>query len=188
MNQHNTQERKLKSDIHFKNELRRDLAASLSQLHNWQEKLVDIKNIRKGKKLSTTVERYANYIHELKQFLVPVLDELEGRIKAEMDFSEEEISEFRTEVKVETEQAAEARKAFEKAREILQSTEGDKKTEPADLEAARLAYSKAFKSFRLEKAELEQAKEELQSELIDREIFKRELKRIIVERHFMSEV
>lgn len=188
MNQHNVQERKLKSDIHFKNELRRDLAASLNQLHTWQEKLGDMKNIRKGKKLGTTVERYASYIHELKQFLVPVLDELETRIKGEMDFSEEEIAEFRKEVKEETVQAAEARKAFDKARELLQSTEEKKQAEPEELKAAREAYSKAFKAFRLEKAELEQAKEELQSELRDREIFKRELKRIMVERHFMSEV
>ncbi len=186
MNQHNTQERKLKSDIHFKNELRRDLAASLNQLHTWQEKLGDIRNIRKGKKLGTTVERYVSYVHELKQFLVPVLDELETRIKSEMDFSVEEIAEFQKEVKEESLQAAEARKAFEKARALLQSTE--EKAEPEELKAAREAYSKAFKAFRLEKAELEQAEEELKSELRDREIFKRELKRIMVERHFMSEV
>lgn len=188
MNQHNTQERKLKADIHFKNELRKDLAASLNQLHTWQEKLGEIKNIRKEKKLRTTVDRYASYIHELKQFLAPVLDELEGRIKGEMDFSEEEIAEFRKEVEEETREAAEARKAFERARELLQSTEEEKKDDPEELKKAREAYSKAFKAFRLERAELEQAKEELASELRDREIFTRELKRIMVERHFMSEV
>ena len=188
MNKHNIQERKLKSDIHFKNELRRDLAASLNQLHTWQEKLGDIKNIRKGRKLGTTVERYASYVHELKQFLAPVLDELETRIKSEMDFSQDEIAEFQNEVKEETLQAAEARKAFDKARELLQSTQEKKQAEPEELKAARLAYSKAFRAFRLEKAELENAEEELRSELRDREIFKRELKRIMVERHFMSEV
>ena len=103
-----------------------------------------------------------------------------------MDFSVEEIAEFQKEVKEESLQAAEARKAFEKARALLQSTE--EKAEPEELKAAREAYSKAFKAFRLEKAELEQAEEELKSELRDREIFKRELKRIMVERHFMSEV
>jgi len=96
VNQHTVQEKKLKSDIHDKNELRRELAFSLSQLHSWQEKLATISNIRKEKKLNRTVVRYANYIHELKLFLTPVLDELEVRIKTEMDFSVEEIEQFRS--------------------------------------------------------------------------------------------
>ncbi len=188
MNQHNVQERKLKSDIHFKNELRRDLATSLNQLHSWQEKLHTLKNTRKEKKLNTTVARYASYIHELKQYLVPVLDDLETRIKTEMDFSKEEIAQFTEEVKAETVQAAEARQAFDKARKLLQDTEEAKKTDPEELKAARDTYRKAFRKFRLESAELESAQKELQSELRDREIFKKELKRIMVERHFMSEV
>ncbi len=188
MNQHNIQERQLKSDIHFKNELRRDLAGSLKQLHNWQEKLTTIKNTRKEKKLGTTVSRYADYINELKLFLVPVLDDLEDRIKSEMNFSKEEIDSFQEEIKAETVQAADARKAFDKAKALLENTEGDKKADPDALKVAREAYSKAFKAFRLEKAELETAEKELKSELRDREIFTRELKRIMVERHFMSEV
>ncbi len=188
MNQRTVQERQLKSDIHFKNELRRDLAESLKQLHSWQEKLGTIKNTRKEKKLGETVARYADYIHELKLFLTPVLDDLETRIKDEMSFSEEEITAFRNEVAGETVQAAEARKAFEKAREALQSAESDKKVEPEELQAAREAYSKAFRAFRLESTELKIAKEELASELRDKEIFTRELKRIMVERHFMAEV
>lgn len=188
MNQHNTQEKKLKTDIHDKNELRRELAFSLNQLHSWQEKLVTISNIRKEKKLNLTVARYANYIHELKLFLTPVLDELETRIKTEMDFSVEEIDQFKAEVKAETEQAAVARVAFENAKKLLESTEENKQVEAAELAAAKQAYSKAFKAFRLEKTELEAATQELASELRDREIFKLELKRIMIERHFMAEV
>ena len=188
MNQHNVQEKRLKSDIHDKNELRRELAFSLNQLHSWQEKLVTISNIRKEKKLNRTVVRYAHYIQELKLFLTPVLDELEQRIKTEMDFSVEEIEQFRIEVKSETEEAAQARVAFENAKKILESTEVKKEAEPGELAAAKLAYSKAFKAFRLEKAELKEVKEELASELRDRDIFKNELKRIMIERHFMSEV
>ncbi len=188
MNQHNTLEKRLKSDIHDKNELRRELAFSLNQLHSWQEKLITISNIRKEKKLNLTVVRYASYIHELKLFLTPVLDELEGRIKSEMDFSVEEIEQFRAEVKTETEQAAQARIAFENAKKLLEGTEEKKQAEPEELAVARQAYSKAFKSFRLEKTELDTAQKELASELRDREIFKLELKRIMIERHFMAEV
>ncbi len=188
MNQHTVQEKKLKSDIHDKNELRRELAFSLNQLHSWQEKLVTISNIRKEKKLNRTVVRYANYIHELKLFLTPVLDELETRIKTEMDFSVEEIEQFRGEIKTEAAEAAQARKAFENAKKILESTEEKKQVEPEELASARQAYSKAFKAFRLEKAELDNVKKELESELRDRDIFKLELKRIMIERHFMAEV
>lgn len=188
MNQHTAQEKRLKSDIHDKNELRRELAFSLNQLHNWQEKLLTISNVRKEKKLNRTVVRYANYIHELKLFLTPVLDELEGRIKTEMDFSVEEIEQFRAEVKTEAEQAVQARVAFENAKKVLENTEEKKQVESEELAVAKQAYSKAFKAFRLEKAELETAQQELASELRDREIFKLELKRIMIERHFMAEV
>lgn len=188
MNQHTVQEKKLKSDIHDKNELRRELAFSLSQLHSWQEKLATISNIRKEKKLNRTVARYANYIHELKLFLTPVLDELEVRIKTEMDFSVEEIEQFRSEIKTEAAEAVQARKAFENAKKILESTEAKKQIEPEELASAKKVYSKAFKAFRLEKAELDNVKKELESELCDREIFKLELKRIMIERHFMAEV
>lgn len=188
MNQHNVQERQLKSDIHFKNTVRKELAFSLNQLHSWQEKLSIIGNIRKEKKLNTAVVRYANYIHEIKLFLTPVLDDLEGRIKTEMNFSEAEIKQFKAEVKTEAAEAAQARVAFEKAKQLLESTEEKKQAEPEELAAARIAYSKAFKSFRLEKAEFENVKKELESELKDREIFTRELKRIMIERHFMAEV
>jgi hypothetical protein len=188
VNQHNILERQLKNDIHFKNTVRRELAFSLNQLHSWQEKLSIISNIRKEKKLNGTVIRYANYIHELKLYLTPVLDDLETRIKAEMDFSVTEIEQFKNEVKTEAEDASRARIAFEKARALLAGTEEKKEPDPVELAAARIAYSKAFKSFRLEKTELENVKKELQSELHDREIFTLELKRILVERHFMAEV
>ncbi|MCD4708015.1 MAG: hypothetical protein K8S62_09790 [Candidatus Sabulitectum sp.] len=188
MNQHTVQEKKLKSDIHDKNELRRELAFSLNQLHSWQEKLMTISNIRKEKKLNRTVVRYANYIHELKLFLTPVLDELEARIKTEMDFSVEEIEQFRSDIKIEAEEAVQARKAFENAKMILESTEAKKQPEPEELASAKQAYSKAFKAFRLEKAELDNVQKELESELHDREIFKLELKRIMIERHFVAEV
>ena len=51
MTDHNLTERKLKTDIHFKNALRKDLVESVQQLHSWQEKLHSLNNIRKTKKL-----------------------------------------------------------------------------------------------------------------------------------------
>lgn len=187
MNEHNSVEKKLKTDIHYKNAVRKDLVDSIRQLHDWQEKLNRIHNIRKEKKLIKTVARYRGFIEETRAFLAPLLDELEENIKEEMSFSEEEISEFKGEVKEETKLASEARVAFEKARDASEKAE-DKKLEPEELKILKEAYSKAWRAFRLEEHKLEEAQDELKSEEVDKEIFKRELKRIHVERHFIKEV
>ena len=187
MDQHNIAERRLKTDIHYKNALRKDLMESVSMLHNWQERLHSIHNFRKEKKLRRTVQRYRDFVAEMKAFLVPLLDQLEEDIKEEMSFSEDEIKEFREEVKEESELAAEARKAFEQAQKAAEEAEG-KDVPPEELKKLRESYSKAFRAFRLENHKLEEAREELESEQVDRDIFKNELKRIHVERHFIQEV
>jgi len=187
MNEHNTVERKLKTDIHYKNAIRKDLVNSIRQMHEWQERLNQIHNIRKEKKLKRTLERYRGFIEEMRTFLSPLLDELESNIKEEMSFSEDEIKEFQKEVQEETNLATEARIAFEKARDTSEAAENEK-LEPETLAALKEAYSKAWRAFRLENHKLEEARGELESEETDKEIFKRELKRIHVERHFVKEV
>ncbi len=187
MSEHTIAERKLKTDIHYKNAVRRDLVDSVRQLHEWQEKLNQIHNVRKEKKLRNTVERYRGFIEDMRTFLSPLLDELEEGIKEEMSFSVDEIKEFKQEVKQETKLASEARIAFEKAKDAAEKADDDK-IEPAELAVLKEAYSKAWRAFRLEKHKLEEASDELESEQTDRDIFKRELKRIHVERHFIKEV
>ncbi len=187
MSEHTIIERRLKTDIHYKNTVRRNLVDSVRQLHNWQEQLNQIHNIRKEKKLMKTVERYRGFIEDMRTFLSPMLDELEEDIKEEMSFSEDEIKEFKEEVQEETKLASEARIAFEKAKDAAEGAE-DKKLEPEALTALKEAYSKAWRAFRLEKHRLEEARDELESEQTDREIFKMELKRIHIERHFIKEV
>lgn len=187
MNKHTVVEKKLKTDIHYKNAVRKDLVDSIRQLHDWQERLNKIHNIRKEKKLIKTIDRYRGFIEEMRAFLSPLLDELEENIKEEMSFSKEEISEFKKEVQEETKLASEARIAFEKARDASEKAE-DKKLEPEELKSLEEAYSKAWKAFRLEKHKLDEACGELESEKTDKEIFKMELKRIHVERHFVKEV
>ncbi|NOQ23340.1 MAG: hypothetical protein GQ565_11930 [Candidatus Aegiribacteria sp.] len=187
MSEHTTIERKLKTHIHYKNAVRRDLVDSIRQMHDWQEKLNQLHNIRKEKKLRKAVERYRSFIEDMRTFLSPLLDELEEDIKEEMSFSEDEIKEFKQEVKEETKLASEARIAFEKARDAAEKAE-HKKLEPEELAVLKEAYSKAWRAFRLEKHRLDEVNEELQSEQTDREIFKMELKRIHVERHFIKEV
>ena len=188
MDQHNTVERRLKTDIHYKNALRKDLMESVSMLHNWQERLHSIHNVRKEKKLRRTVARYRNFVAEMKAFLAPLLDQLEEDIKEEMSFSEEEISEFKEEVKEESKLAAEARKAFEQAQKAAEEADGKDDVPPEELKKLKDSYSKAWRAFRLENHKLDETREELESEQIDREIFKNELKRINVERHFIQEV
>ena len=187
MGEHTILERKLKTDIHYKNAVRRDLVDSVRQLHEWQERLNNLHNIRREKKLRKTVDRYRGFIEDMRTFLSPMLDELEDSIKEEMSFSEDEIKEFKQEVQEETILATEARIAFEKARDAADNSV-DSKLEPDELVALKEAYSKAWRAFRLEKHRLDEANEELKSEQTDRDIFKMELKRIHVERHFIQEV
>lgn len=187
MNQHTTVERKLKTDIHFKNAIRKDLVESVRQLHQWEEKLNVIQNIRRGKKLRRSLERYRRFIDDVREFLTPLLDELEERIREEMNFSQEEMKQFTEEVKEESRLAAEAREAFEKVKAAAESAD-EEKLEPDELDSLKESYSKAWRAFRLEEHKLEEVQEELQSEQKDREIFKRELKRIQVERHFIKKV
>ncbi|MFO8183144.1 MAG: hypothetical protein R6U39_03130 [Candidatus Aegiribacteria sp.] len=187
MDQHTAVERKLKTDIHFKNAIRKDLVDSVRQLHQWQERLNGIQNIRREKKLRRSVERYRSFIEDVREFLTPLLDELEERIMKEMDFSQDEMKQFSEEVKEESRLAAEAREAFEKVRVAAENAD-EEKLEPEELDSLKESYSKAWRAFRLEEHKLEEAQEELQSEQKDREIFKRELKRIQVERHFIKKV
>ena len=187
MNDHTTAERRLKADIHYKNSLRRDLVDSFRQMHIWQEKLTVIQNIRKEKKLVRTVQRYQNFIDDMRSFLSPLLDEIEEAIKEEMSFSEDEIKEFRQEVKEETKLASEARDAYKKAREATEAAE-EKQLESEELAQLRNIYSKAWRAVRLEKHTLDDVEQDRKSEDVDRKIFARELKRIHVERHFIKEM
>ncbi len=187
MDQHTAVERRLKTDIHFKNTIRKDLVESVRQLHQWQERLGTVKNVRKEKKLRRSVERYREFIEDVRSFLEPLLDELEKNIREEMDFSEEEIRRFAEEVKEESKLAAEAREAYEKAKAAAEKA-ADGKLSPDELAALKKSYSKAWRAFRLEKHRLEDARKELKSEEMDKKIFEMELKRIQVERSFIRSV
>jgi hypothetical protein len=187
MNDHTVAEKKLKTEIHYKNTLRRDLVYSVRQLHDWQEKLASIGNVRKDRKLRGTMERYQSFISDLRSFLVPLLNELEEAIQAEMSFSEKEIAQFRAEVSEEMKIAAEAREAFQKARTGMEAADRVRMT-PEELAVLKQSYSKAWRAFRLEKHKLDHSAGELASEQTDRKIFEIELKRIQVERHFIEEL
>lgn len=186
MNNRTAEERRLKTDIHAKNALRGELSLSLTKLHLWQERLHDLKNARRSRKLAETVARYAEYVNDLREYIAPILNDLEIRIQSEMKFSETEISQFKAEVQEETREAEAAREAFQKAREALDNLTNDEKAAPEQLNAARDTYRRAFRTFKLERRQLKEAQSELSSELVDREIFKAEIKRIMVERTFVS--
>lgn len=186
MNNRTAEERRLKTDIHMKNALRGELGRSLVQLHHWQDRLHELRNTRRSRKLTETVARYADYVNDLREYIAPILNDLETRIQAEMKFSETEISQFRTEVEAETREAEAAREAFQKAREALDSLLKEEKAAPEQLNSAREAYRKAFRTFKLERRQLREAKVDLKSELVDRDIFKAEIKRIMVERTFVN--
>lgn len=186
MKEHTRVERDLKRDIHFKNILRKELVSHIDLLHQWQDVLITTKNVRREKKMRETVTRYRGFISELKDLLGPMLDELENRINNEMKFSEKEIIQFKEETETEKAAVIDARQAFENAQKNLDEAETDQKISGENLKEIRGKFSKAYKALRLENHKLEEAKEELVSEYRDKEIFARELKRIYLEKHFVS--
>lgn len=188
MDEHTRVERILKRDIHLKNLLRKDLLGHMGQVHTWQDKLSSVKNNRREKRLRGSIARYAAYIDELRGYLVPMLDDVESRIKAEMSFSEEEIEGFRGDVEKEKLAVLEARKAFEQARSALEEAEGrsgDGREE--DMAALKQTFSGAYRALRLEKHRLDDASGELESEFRDKDFFEQELKRIFLEKQLFAD-
>ncbi len=186
MNEHTAAERRLKTRIHYKNALRRDLVQTMRQLHEWQSRLPSVRNRRKAGKLRESISRYRDFVQDMRSFLAPLLDEIEEEIREEMSFSREEIEQFGAEVEEEKKLAADASRAFEEARKAIAGVE-EEELDEEQLQQLHDRYSRAFRAFRLERHRLEEAEHELESELVDRRIFERELKRIMVERHFVSD-
>lgn len=187
MNEHTKVERKLKTEIHYKNTLFRDLFAGVHLLHEWQTRLAGLKNIRKEKKLRGSIERHIEFLDNLSNYLAANLDDIEKSIKEEIKFSEKEVEEFHKELDADKKLAEAARVAFVKTKTNA-ATEDKDKLEPEELAALHAEYSKTWKAFRLQKHKLDVVKEELKSEEQDKVIFSQELKRIIVERHFLAEL
>lgn len=187
MNEHTKVERKLKTEIHYKNTLFRDLAAGVHLLHEWQTKLAGIKNVRKEKKLRGSIERHIEFLDNLKEYLSSHIDEIESSIREEMKFSETEVKELHKELDADKKLAETARVAFRKAKANAEASDSDK-LEPGELEILHSEYSKAWRAFRLETHKLEEVQTELKAEEQDKIIFSQELKRIILERHFLEEL
>ncbi len=187
MSDHTKVERKLKTDIHYKNTLFRDLLASVHLLHEWQTRLAGLRNIRKEKKLRGSIARHMEFINNLSEYLAAHLDDIESNIKEEMKFSVKEVEGFHKELETDKKLAEAAKAAFDKAKANAESADEDN-LEPAELKVLHAEYSKSWRAFRREKHKLDEVKDELKSEERDKEIFSRELKRIIVERHFLTEL
>jgi hypothetical protein len=188
MDEHTRIERDLKRDIHLKNLLRKDLLGHMGQVHTWHDRLRSLKNVRRERRLKGSIARYATYIDELRSYLVPMLDDVEDRIRTEMSFSEEEIEGFRADLEKEKLAVVEARKAFDLARAALEQAEGRPgEGKEEDMAALKQTFSGAYRALRLEKHRLEDASEELESEFRDKDFFAQELKRIYLEKQLFAD-
>lgn len=175
MEAHTAKERKLKSDIIQKNILRKDLLKRLSTVNRWTEKLTQIKNLQKQKKIEASIARYQEGIEPLKKELILMCEDLENRIKEEMTYSEEEVKAFQ----------ASLQKSIKELKKVQKSLdEADKKDDKSEKSPETMPRLKRL--LREETKKIKRDEKELQSEERDKVLFTLELKRIALDRELFS--
>ena len=170
---HTPVEKRLKRDINAKNEIRRDLEKRVSLVRRSSEKLKKCKNHQKTSRYNSTIKRHRIQVEQLRVELLQSNEDLEKRIREEMEYSEKEVEEFKTRLQKETKEMEEARSKLEKikaARKISEKTEDQED----------LARKTARATIRLlrETTDVEQIEKELSSEEKDKILFTHELKTI----------
>ncbi|MBC8461935.1 MAG: hypothetical protein H8D67_28530 [Deltaproteobacteria bacterium] len=191
---HTSVERKLKTDIIQKNIVRKQLEKKMSQIARYTHQREKATSNRWRKRYATTVNRFQGEIAELREQLSPLNADLEARIKAEMEFSEEEIEAFRSQYQQEYAEMIAARQRAEAIRSDLEETQseespaGESTDTASDSEASEEIHQKEAELARAERVmkeeekDVEEVQREIESEEKDKVFFTRELRRIIAER------
>ncbi|MDP8214515.1 MAG: hypothetical protein RAO92_06010 [Candidatus Euphemobacter frigidus] len=198
---HTNIEKDIKKDIINKNTLLRKIRRMDRRVAQWREEARVCKNRRQKKKYLTTVARLADESSQLKPLVLAMVEDLDARIHEEMDFSVDEVKDFKDHLRQEREEMKKIEGELEVAEEKLRA-DGEKHAE--DVKAGRkeaetgkieeqVAADKAeeVKLKRWKEKELKQIghlEKELVSEESDRKIFKEELKHIETEKEILKEV
>ncbi len=189
---HTSVERKLKTDIIQKNIVRKQLEKKMSQVTRYTHQREKATSNRWHKRHATTINRLQGEIAELREQLNPLNADLEARIKAEMEFSEEEVEAFRAQYQQEHAEMIAARQRVDAIQSDLEETQseespaGESTDTASDSEASEEIHQKEAELARAERAmkekDVEEVQREIESEEKDKVFFTRELRRIIAER------
>jgi hypothetical protein len=202
---HTIVERTIKSDIIRKNTLRRKLYSDIGKVFHWTRGLETVNNRRKRKRCAKNIERYIPQIAKNKKIVLDLINDLQVRIKNELNFSDSEVSELQKTYKKEYEEMLNARKVVLKAKQgSLSEAEIDKlagktieeivpqKDVTGDAEKKDVVIpkeyllAKARKKLKKETKDVEKVNEELASEEKDKILFQNELKRMMLEKEILS--
>lgn len=201
---HNIIERKIKFDIIRKNTLRKKLSRDIRKVVRWAESLETVKNVRKRKKYVQNIERYVPQITKNKKIVLDLIDDLQTRVKTELKYSEEEISELQQTYKKEYEEMVKAHKMLIKAKKgnlseneieeiagktveemITQKGETPDSGEKEVVIPKEVLLAKAQKKLKKEAKDVDKVKKELESEEKDKILFKDEIKRMVLEKEIL---
>ena len=101
---HTRLEKDLKRDIVRKNTVMRRLRRVNRKADLWQKKAESGKNRRWNKKYLATSLRYRAEMNRLRNIIAPLVADLDERIHEEMDFSKQEVADFKNQLKAELEE------------------------------------------------------------------------------------
>lgn len=174
MESHTAKERKLKTDIIEKNILRRDLKKKFSAINRWKKKLNQTNNLQKRKKMESSIVRYQDGIEPLMKELLHMGEDLEKRIKDEMNYSEEEITAFQTNLEKHAKELERIQDNLKKEDAKPEESDKDRPSQGSKFQLAKLLKEEVKKMRKDEK--------ELKSEERDKALFTLELKRIALDR------
>ena len=195
--EHTIVEKKIKRDIVLKNTILKKIQKMNSKVARWQARADATGNRRRQKKYRATVRRFLEEISLLRPGVQKMIEDLDSRIHEELNFSQEEVRGFETnlteekariiKVAAELEVAEEKLKKDEDALKALSDESGNrareiKKEVKKDRARARRLKKKAAQETR----EVEKLEGELKSEAVDKKIMVEELERIEKEKQFIG--
>jgi len=190
---HTRLEKDLKRDIVRKNTVMKRLRRLNRRADLWQKKAESGKNRRWNKKYIATSLRYRAEMNRLRNIIRPLVADLDERIHEEMEFSKQEVGDFKKQLKAEMEEMDRIGARLQEIEKQLKADEeklGTDKPEP-ELEKKISAEKKQKRELEKKKEEeskkTERLEKELKSEAVDEQIFSDELKHISKEKEQLEE-
>ena len=179
---HSGVEHRLRSDIEERHSLKNEIRKKQSLIDKLSQKIEKTKKKRLNNRYSATVMRYNEELEMLVRDLREMNLDLKKRIADEMDFSEQEVQEYREQYQKElaelkkTEGKLEEIEAEEPEAEENAEEESEEKSVPKEAMVARTR-----RMLNMERRTLEEIQKELSSEERDKVFFSNELQQIIAE-------
>jgi hypothetical protein len=191
---HTAFERRLRGDIAAKNALSEEYEDKIRLARHFGESAEEAVGRRWRKKYAKTAARLLKEADTLRVEVLRRIQDLEPRIRQEMQFSDLEVAAFQAQFEKEHREWLEAQKSRQATAESLRrlTTESGllrrKMTADQDpsIEEARGAAVRSESVERREKKDVERVDRELDSEARDKNLFTRELQRIVAERITLS--